>query len=90
MAERIHAVVTGLVQGVGFRYFVQARALKHGVGGWVRNLDDGSVELLAEGEADALDAFLDAIRVGPRAAHVSDVRIERTLISRPITGFDIH
>lgn len=90
MVERIHVVVTGLVQGVGFRYFVQARAIKHGVGGWVRNMADGSVEILAEGEADALDPFLEAIRIGPRAAHVSDLRIERTLISRPITGFDIH
>lgn len=90
MVERIHVVVTGLVQGVGFRYFVQARAIKHGVGGWVRNMADGSVEILAEGEADALDPFLDAIRIGPRAAQVSDLRIERTLISSPITGFDIH
>lgn len=90
MVERIHVVVTGLVQGVGFRYFVQARAIKHGVGGWVRNMDDGSVELLAEGEADALDPFLDAIRIGPRAAHVTDLRIERTLIVKAIEGFDIH
>jgi acylphosphatase len=90
MAERIHVVVTGLVQGVGFRYFVQARAIKHGVGGWVRNLDDGSVELLAEGEADALDAFLDAVRVGPRAARVTDLRVERTHISKAALGFDIH
>lgn len=89
MAERIHVVVSGLVQGVGFRYFVQARAQKHGIGGWVRNSDDGNVELLAEGEADALDVFLDAVRVGPRAAHVTDLRIERTLISTPTQGFDI-
>ncbi len=89
MPERVHVVVTGLVQGVGFRYFVQARALKHGVGGWVRNSDDGSVEVLAEGEADAIDAFVDALRVGPRAAHVTDLRIERTLISSVSTGFDI-
>ena len=89
MPERVHVVVTGLVQGVGFRYFVQARALKHGVGGWVRNSDDGSVEVLAEGEADAIDAFVDALRVGPRAAHVSDLRIERTLISTLSSGFDI-
>ncbi|MCU0452166.1 MAG: acylphosphatase [Bacteroidetes bacterium] len=89
MAERIHVVVTGLVQGVGFRYFVQARAIKHEVGGWVRNNDDGSVEVLAEGEAEDLDAFLDALRVGPRAAQVSDLRIDRTLIANPVRGFDI-
>lgn len=90
MVERIHVVVTGLVQGVGFRYFVQARAIKHGIGGWVRNLDDGSVEILAEGEPDALDPFLEAVRVGPRAAHVTDLRIERTHIARASEGFDIH
>ncbi|TMG57453.1 MAG: acylphosphatase, partial [Chloroflexi bacterium] len=53
--ERLHAVVRGDVQGVGFRYYVQRKARQLGLPGWVRNNDDGSVELVAEGERDALE-----------------------------------
>jgi acylphosphatase len=64
---RLHARVEGRVQGVGFRYFVQEKASKLGVTGWVRNCWDGSVEALAEGERDNLIRLLQAIQRGPRA-----------------------
>src|SRR2546421_8024107 len=64
--ERLHAVVRGDVQGVGFRYFVQRKADQLGVRGWVRNNDDGTVEVVAEGERAALEQLASALEGGPR------------------------
>ena len=60
--------VYGIVQGVGFRFTVRSLATMHGIGGWVANLPDGSVQIEATGAKDQLDAFVTAIRasrVGP-------------------------
>lgn len=89
MTERVHVVISGFVQGVGFRYFVHARASALGLGGWVRNDRDGTVEVEAEGESEKLDTFLEAIRVGPRSARVTDVRLERTEIPRQSHSFEV-
>lgn len=69
-------VVTGRVQGVGFRFFTQDAARREGLTGWVRNLDDGSVEAVAEGEAEALERFERDLRRGPSRARVERVRID--------------
>lgn len=73
---RLHAVIEGYVQGVGFRYFVQDTAVALRLSGWVRNLWNGGVEVMAEGERGALEKLLAALRRGPRAAHVSGVDFE--------------
>ncbi len=65
-----HYLVTGRVQGVGFRYFVERAALVEGLHGWVRNLADGRVEITAEGEATALERFEWQVRQGPPRARV--------------------
>lgn len=70
---RLHALVEGHVQGVGFRYFVLSRAQQLHLTGWVRNTFDGNVEVLAEGEKTDLDELLDALRAGPRSSFVSKV-----------------
>ena len=70
---RLHAHVSGLVQGVNFRWFTQRRAVDIGVRGWVRNLSDGSVELVAEGSRSQLETLLDAVRSGPADAVVETV-----------------
>ena len=65
-----HISVRGRVQGVGFRAFVEHEALKHHVGGWVRNRRDGTVEAVFSGEATAVAAAVDACRRGPFGARV--------------------
>ena len=70
---RVHAVVRGRVQGVGFRYFVEREAGKLGLTGWVRNRPDGSVECTAQGERAPLDRFVASLHKGPRLASVSGV-----------------
>ena len=70
---RLTAIVTGMVQGVNFRWFTQRRASELGLAGYVRNRPDGSVELVAEGPRDAVERLLDAVRVGPSMAAVENV-----------------
>ncbi|MBC7287757.1 MAG: acylphosphatase [Armatimonadetes bacterium] len=72
--SRLRAVVKGRVQGVGFRYFVQRHAVRLGLSGWVRNRVDGTVELEAEGNRQALAELLRLVQAGPPMAHVTDVQ----------------
>jgi len=72
----VHVFVDGRVQGVGFRYFVKELASQLSLTGWVRNLEDGRVEILAEGEKNNILEFIDHVRIGPRNAFVSDFRFE--------------
>ncbi|HVN80848.1 MAG TPA: acylphosphatase [Terriglobia bacterium] len=75
MKVAANIIVTGLVQGVGFRYFVHRRASGFGIKGHVRNLYNGDVEIEVEGEQDAVESLIQEVRVGPRSAHVTDVKV---------------
>jgi DNA ligase D-like protein (predicted 3'-phosphoesterase) len=75
-ARAIRAAVTGAVQGVGFRYATSRRAYELGVMGWVRNTDDGTVAVHAEGPPAAVDALVSFLREGPRGAAVADVEVQ--------------
>jgi acylphosphatase len=68
--------VKGEVQGVGFRYFILREAKLLQVNGYVRNLDDGSVEIVAEGERSAIEQLINAAKRGPRLALVDNVHVE--------------
>jgi acylphosphatase len=72
-AARLHAIVHGRVQGVNFRYYTRRRAVELGLGGYVRNVWDGTVEVVAEGPRSALDELLAFLRVGPRGSIVTEV-----------------
>jgi len=69
-------LVSGRVQGVGFRYFTQDVAVREGVTGWVRNLPDGRVEARVEGEREAVIRLERAVRSGPRGARVDTVIVD--------------
>jgi acylphosphatase len=89
-ARRLHVIVRGRVQGVGFRYFVDDQARALGLSGWVRNLDDGStVEAVAEGPEDRLRDFEARLRHGPRFARVES--LESTWSDQPEdhAGFEL-
>jgi acylphosphatase len=73
---RLHAIIEGRVQGVGFRYFVLEVAELLGIYGWVRNRWDDTVEVVAEGEHSVLEKLLDALGRGPRGAFVSSVKAD--------------
>ena len=86
---RIHAVVSGVVQGVGFRYFVLREARHRDLTGWVRNRYDGSVEVTVEGARGMINDFVDRLRVGPMSAHVTGVSVTPEEYGNEFTRFDI-
>ncbi|MCC6154911.1 MAG: acylphosphatase [Candidatus Hydrogenedentes bacterium] len=73
MAERLHMVIKGRVQGVGFRYAAYRQAQSLGLTGWLRNRSDGTVEAEFDGARDALDSMLAWAREGPPLARVISV-----------------
>jgi len=85
----VRIVVTGRVQGVGFRAFVSRRAAELGLVGWVRNRPDGGVEAEAAGPEAALRAFVAALEAGPRLAHVSEATTQWFERSEVPRGFHI-
>lgn len=72
---RAHVIISGRVQGVFFRYETQSEARRRGLCGWVRNLRDGRVEALFEGEKEDVERLVEWCRKGPPMAKVKDVEI---------------
>lgn len=87
--KQIMAVVHGLVQGVSFRYYTQQEARRLGVTGWVGNLADGSVQVLAEGDDDQLYQFVQWLHHGPPAAKVKRVEVKWGEASGEHRHFDV-
>lgn len=87
--ERLHAVIRGSVQGVGFRYFIQRKARQLGLRGWVRNNDDGTVELVAEGARPELERLMMAAEEGPRMARVQRVEAQWSSATGGLDEFDL-
>lgn len=87
--ERLEATVHGTVQGVGFRYFVRREAARLGLQGWVANLPDGSVAVVAEGPRGCLDVLLRALERGPPAARVERVEARREEARGALDGFEV-
>jgi acylphosphatase len=79
--------VSGRVQGVGYRMFVESAAAHEGIHGWIQNLADGRVEILAEGELESLQRFEVGVRQGPRRADVAQVDVSDEPPSGRSTGF---
>lgn len=81
--------MTGRVQGVFFRAWTQEEATKWNLTGWVRNLPDGGVEILAEGELQALEGFIERCHSGPPAARVNQVKTHWDDPQGDLTSFEI-
>jgi acylphosphatase len=88
--KRIRAVVKGRVQGVFFRTHTEEKARNLALAGWVRNRPDGSVETVAEGEADRIAQFSQWLQHGPPAARVVDVEIKEEEPQGELHPFEIH
>jgi acylphosphatase len=86
--KSVHLYISGIVQGVSFRYWTRREALSLGLSGWVRNLSDGRVEAVAEGDPEKVDAFVKWCRRGPDLAEVVSVEVSE---SEPegLKGFDV-
>jgi acylphosphatase len=86
---RLHGIIYGRVQGVGFRAYVYRKAAEVGVSGWVRNRWDGSVEVLAEGDRPTLDRLLVLLKRGPSSAMVSNMDIEWQAATGEFSRFSV-
>ncbi|MFA5388414.1 MAG: acylphosphatase [Candidatus Omnitrophota bacterium] len=87
--KRAHVFYSGQVQGVGFRYTAQDIAEAFGISGWVKNLRDGRVEIVAEGEEKKVKELLDKIVNGPIGYYIRDVDISWEKPSGEFVNFDI-
>ena len=85
---RLYLTVKGLVQGVGFRWFVRGRAEELGLSGWVRNREDGTVEAEVEGDAQAVNAFLESLRRDHPTARVDSID-RRPIAAQGDRGFAV-
>lgn len=89
MDTGVHIIVEGLVQGVGFRWFIARNAHHLGLSGFTRNLYDGNVEIEAEGDRSLLEELISQAKVGPRSAQVRNLRIEWRAPTHTFTQFEI-
>ena len=87
--KQCHIRVSGIVQGVGFRYFTFNLAVNLNITGWVRNLANGDVEILAQGSEQALKEFLNKIGSGPKYSTVNHVEINTQDITQDFKNFTI-
>lgn len=87
--QELHALIHGRVQGVGFRYFAIEKGLSLSLRGYARNLDDGSVEVLAQGPRPALEHLLALLWRGPGSASVSHVDVTWRAPSAHLSGFHV-
>lgn len=86
---QLQIIVSGTVQGVGFRYFTQMKAVQFGITGWVKNQPDGTVEIVATGDKEDLDQFISQLREGNPFSKVSDIKIEQLTEVIPFKSFKI-
>ncbi len=86
---RLHIVVKGTVQGVGFRYYAQMKAVQHKITGWVKNTDQGTVEMVAVGEKEDMDLFLKDLRQGNPFSKVSELETKELAETEPYQSFKI-
>jgi len=89
MDVQVHVVVSGVVQGVGFRFFVLRVARKMGLVGWVKNLPTGDVEILAEGPRGLVNSFVEDVRVGNLGAVVRGMDVTWGKRTGKYTGFEV-
>lgn len=86
---RVRALIGGRVQGVAYRYFAEKFASRLGLTGWVRNLPDGRVEVLAEGTEPSIAAFLARLEAGPALARVDSFEVSREAATGEFSAFRI-
>jgi acylphosphatase len=89
MKVRAHVFITGYVQGVLFRSNTRSQAVMKGVSGWIRNLPDGRVEAVMEGERESVEGLIESCRQGPPGARVDDIKVGWEKPAHRHRGFEI-
>ncbi|MEX0928815.1 MAG: acylphosphatase [Balneolales bacterium] len=89
MQKRVNVIIKGRVQGVGYRYFVKQKAGDLELNGWVRNLKNGHVEAMFEGDPSRVQEMLKACREGPRPARVDEIEVKENQLDGELNRFEI-
>jgi acylphosphatase len=84
-----HLLISGMVQGVGYRWFVMRKANEYNLKGYVRNLYTDDVEVEVEGDKGSVSEFIKELRIGPRSAHITDIKIQWGNYQGKYKNFDI-
>ena len=87
--KRIHIFIRGKVQGVFFRQAIKVIAKKNNITGWVRNLDDGRVEALLEGDSESINIVVEWSNIGPANARVDEVKIKTKKFQNEFLSFEV-
>ncbi|MDC0170165.1 acylphosphatase [Candidatus Nitrosopelagicus sp.] len=87
--KRIHIFVIGRVQGVFFRQSTRVMAIKNNVNGWVRNLDDGRVEIVAEGDKQNIESFKNWCKTGPANSRVDEFELSEESYTDEFENFEV-
>jgi len=87
--KQYHIVIKGRVQGVGYRWFARQAAEELGICGYVKNLANGDVEVVAEGETAVVDKFIEYLRQGPSFAHVVDIQVKQKDFIQSFNNFEV-
>ena len=87
--QRVHLLVSGNVQGVFFRQALKVVAKKNNVSGWVRNLKDGRVEAVLEGDSKSTNSVIEWTRVGPANSRVDDIKVINEEFENEFLTFDV-
>jgi acylphosphatase len=88
--KSVFMILTGRVQGVGFRYFALHKAIELDISGWVKNTYDNKLEIEATGDSDKLEIFIDWMKTGPIRSIVKTISVTEIIPIRDFTNFTIH
>jgi acylphosphatase len=89
MKARAHVIISGIVQGVNFRYYTKLEAEKNNVTGWIRNLMNGRVEAVFEGKKECVEKMIEFCKTGPPNAYVSSVEVKWEKFKGETNKFEI-
>ena len=87
--KKVHIIVSGVVQGIGYRQWLKRGAKRFFITGWVKNREDGSVEAVLFGEEKNIDLFMHHAKNGPPLAHIRDIKIEPYITEETFSLFSV-
>ena len=87
--QAFHIIVSGRVQGVGFRYFVREKALQYNLMGWVKNLSNGNVEIQVEGDINDIEVFIDFLKIGNGYSKITEIDKTKINLLKDQNSFQI-
>lgn len=87
--KRVHLIISGFVQGIGYRAWIKREATKLGITGWVKNREDGEVEAICEGKPESIEALINLAKQGPLLSQINQVEVKWEASRGEYASFEI-